>query len=164
MLILILRPWAMYGWAPLALIGEEINKLENSAGLEMSSIVTAEGYVELSRASLDSIHAAPTGVPPAQSERTSDDSGAMAGVYLGIWNIFATIPQFIATFIAMVAFSILEPGKSPELADGGKTGDAGSSKKAIPQGLSGTALCLAIGAICSFVAATQSFRLRRYQN
>ena len=154
----------MYGWAPLALIGEEINKLENSTGLEMSSRVTTEGYVELSRASLDTIHAVPTEEHPTQSEPTSHDSGGMAGVYLGIWNIFATIPQFIATFIAMVAFSIFEPGKSPELADGGQTGDAGSSKKAIPQGLSGTALCLAIGAICSFVAATQSFRLRRYQN
>ena len=150
----------MYGWAPLALIGEEINKLENSTGLEMSSRGTAEGYVPLTRASLDAIHAVPSEEQPLQSERTSDDTGGVAGVYLGIWNIFATIPQFIATFIAMIAFAILEPGKSPELADGGKTGDAG----AIPQGLSGTALCLAIGAICSFVAATQSFRLRRYQN
>ena len=157
------RPWAMYGWAPLALIGEEINKLENSTGVEMSSRATTDGYVELSRASDETVHAATAEERPAQPEGPADDTGGMAGVYLGIWNIFATIPQFIATFIAMIAFAILEPGKSPELAEG-TTGDDTTSTKAITQGLSGTALCLAIGAICSFIAATQSFRLRRYQN
>ena len=83
----------------------------------------------------------------------------MAGIYLGIHNIFATVPQFLATFISMIVFSILEPGQSPELA----AAAGGTEEKAVVTGgLSGTAVCLAIGAVFQVVAAAQSLRMRRY--
>lgn len=97
----------------------------------------------------------------------------MAGIYLGIHNIFATIPQFLATFISMVVFSILEPGQSPELAAGGASASSSSSSlhatdgaeqtpgNVARSGLSGTAVCLAIGAVFQLVAAAQSFRMRK---
>ena len=106
-----------------------------------------------------------------------DDDDAMAGIYLGIHNIFATVPQFLATFVSMIVFSILEPGQSPELAAGGASassssaaaasggGSGGGDKMAgdLPMnGLSGTAVCLAIGAVFQLVAAAQSLRMRRY--
>lgn len=94
----------------------------------------------------------------------------MAGIYLGIHNIFATIPQFLATFVSMVVFSILEPGQSPELANAGgggmaESGEGGGGAEGEggkTDGLSGTAVCLAIGAVFQFVAAAKSLRMRRY--
>ena len=107
-----------------------------------------------------------------------DDDDAMAGIYLGIHNIFATVPQFLATFVSMIVFSILEPGQSPELAAGGASASASASSSSaaaasgegldkmageLPMnGLSGTAVCLAIGAVFQLVAAAQSLRMRRY--
>ena len=156
----IVRPWAMYGWAPLAIMGEEINKLENSTNSAAAySRISQGGNVELTRLSADFNPALvpPDNFPDDDTEESFAAAGGTAGVYLGIWNIFATIPQFLATFISMIAFSILEPGKSPELAPG----DGDAPGKVITQGLSGTAVCLAIGAVCSFVAAMHSFRLRK---
>ena len=154
----------MYGWAPLAILGEEINKLEASSHGQAYSSLAQDGPLEMGRLSLDSIHEPlHAGMAQRLDEGNGSATGDMAGVYLGIWNIFATIPQFLATFISMVAFSILEPGKSPELTQGEEVAepDAGDAARRLTQGLSGTAVCLAIGAVCSFVAATRTFRLRK---
>ena len=80
----------------------------------------------------------------------------------------------------MIVFSILEPGQSPELAAGGASASASASSSPaaaasgggegldkmageLPMnGLSGTAVCLAIGAVFQLVAAAQSLRMRRY--
>lgn len=75
----------------------------------------------------------------------------------------------------MVVFSILEPGQSPELANGvgggvgggggggvGTVGDSEGEGEGGGGGLSGTAVCLAIGAVFQFVAAAKSLRMRRY--
>ncbi|KAK1073827.1 hypothetical protein LTR48_009336, partial [Friedmanniomyces endolithicus] len=43
-------------------------------------------------------------------------TGELSGVYLGILNIYTTLPQFVGTGISWLVFSILEPGKSLELA------------------------------------------------
>lgn len=105
-------------------------------------------------------------VKSQQSDLNADDG--MAGIYLGIHNIFATIPQFLATFISMIIFSILEPGQSPELAAGDALALVADSDLEQPSGkfpqsgLSGTAVCLAIGAVFQLVAAAQSLRMRRY--
>lgn len=190
----------MYGWAPLALMGEEINKLETSTSSlspapyhthhthdrthgarPLYTRINSSNSIELNRnASYDAIETtefAATNPHNVGGEGMSSGSGGTAGVYLGIWNIFATIPQFIATFISMIVFSILEPGLSPELGDspkGNLAGGGGNSTAApggggsgsgngefVKPGLSGTAVLLAIGAVCSFVAAGQSFRLRK---
>ena len=153
-------PWAMYGWAPLALLGEEINKLDTSVDGRTSSISADEDTTELTRMSLDSNHSSETLDVNHQHDYELSGAGEgsqPAGVYLGIWNIYATVPQFVASFIAMAAFSILEPGRSLEgmQEPEGTGGDSSRGK------LSGTAACLVIGAVCSFVAAILSFRLRK---
>ena len=159
----------MYGWAPLALMGEEINKLDTPAdrAQQTYSTIVQDAPSEMARLSAES-----SGAQERQLSRTSDDhsvgptsteGGQLAGIYLGVWNIFAVIPQFLATFLSAVVFSILEPGKSPELTpdtQGAPSKDV-NGPIAVQHRLSGTAVCLAIGALCSFVAAWRTFRLRR---
>ena len=144
----------MYGWAPLAIMGEEINKVE--AILNSQACSSTDHDDDSERTSLVT---SSSEVVEATSTIQAKDEAVLptVGVYLGIWNIFATVPQFLATFIAAIAFSILEPGKSPELG-GGKPGGGDTSGSPI-QGLSGTAVCLAIGGLCSLVAAVRTFRL-----
>lgn len=141
----------MYGWAPLAIIGAEISRMEINVNGEADRLTSPNNNSEFTDMSGDH---APTHSLEDEASSTS------AGTYLGIWNIFATVPQFVATFMAMLVFAILEPGKSPELSGEGNENNKSSSRLS-RSGLSGTAVCLAIGAVCSFVAATQTFRLRR---
>ena len=163
----------MYGWAPLAIMGEEINKLSPSTSTPTTyPQITEEREVEMSLMSEEPL-STPEEVPSSlvksrQSDADADDG--MAGVYLGIHNIFATIPQFLATFISMIVFSILEPGQSPELTAGEASSSTPTTSDAeqstgeyATSGLSGTAVCLAIGAVFQVVAAAQSMRMRKYQ-
>ncbi|KAI9850867.1 MAG: hypothetical protein M1838_004936 [Thelocarpon superellum] len=105
---------------------------------------------------------------PSSTEPTSS-TGELAGIYLGILNLFTTLPQFVGTFISTVVFALLEPGVSPELADGdvirgggagsveGNAG-AGGPKATGPNAIG---VCLFIGALSTLVAAYASMRLRR---
>ena len=77
--------------------------------------------------------------------------GELSGIYFGILNIYATIPQFIGSFISGTIFAILDPGKSPELAEG----DTKPSN-----GPNAIAVCLFIGAICTVLAAVMTHRLK----
>ena len=72
------------------------------------------------------------------------------------------MPQFVATFIAMVVFATMEHEKNPEMSGEG-IGNDKSSSRASSSGLSGTAVCLAIRAVCSFVAAIGNFRLQEFE-
>ena len=65
------------------------------------------------------------------------------------------MPQFVGTAISWVVFSILEPGKSPELAT-----DAPTEEHHSTEGVSGIAVCLFIGAISALVAAWATRRLK----
>src|SRR5947209_1847797 len=110
----------MYGWAPLALLGEEINKLETSAITQGAYGVVAQQEpsdpIGLSRLPTESGHIAASDDVlnrEDQGKAAGFDAAPSAGVYLSVWNIYATIPQFLATFISLIAFSILEPGISP---------------------------------------------------
>ena len=193
----------MYGWAPLAIMGEEINKLakstihapyNNNTRPRRRSRSEEDTAVEMSLMSDDPLSSSSTTThDPSSSSPSSykspheetlndtaaaDDDDGMAGIYLGIHNIFATIPQFLATFISMIVFSILEPGQSPELTaagagaaasepgrtsgGNGKMDDDASGQLVAAGGLSGTAVCLAIGAVFQLVAAAQSLRMRRF--
>ena len=163
----------MYGWAPLAIMGEEINKLSPFVSTPAAYPQNTEDRaVEMSLMSDDQLsipEESPSPIVKSQQSDLDADDG-MAGIYLGIHNIFATIPQFLATFISMIVFSILEPGQSPELTAGeasspsipATTDVEQSTGKFATSGLSGTAVCLAIGAIFQLVAAAQSMRMRRY--
>jgi solute carrier family 45 protein 1/2/4 len=83
-------------------------------------------------------------------------SGDLSGVYLGILNVYTTLPQFIGTFISWIVFSILEPGKSPELAK-----DAHPDEHHSTDGPNAIAVCLFIGALAAVVAAYRTERYRR---
>ncbi|CAD6594145.1 MAG: hypothetical protein ASARMPRED_008719 [Alectoria sarmentosa] len=157
--------WAMYGWAPLAILGEEINKLSPSTSIHAAR--SEDVNVEMSLLSDDPLFMTDEALSPIATPQASnlDAVEAMAGIYLGIHNIFATIPQFLATFVSMIVFSILEPGQSPELATGDVPSSAAdgaqrASRQLAKSSLSGTAVCLAIGAVFQMVAAAQSFRMR----
>lgn len=147
----------MYGWAPLAIMGEEISRLENPGN----------SYVSVSQNQADDseLDDSPTSqqcadTVTATTSHEDPQNLPTAGVYLGILNVFATIPQFIAMFIAMIVFSILEPGRSLALAnDGSENGDKDGRAQALA--VDGTAVCLVIGGVCSLVAAHRTFRLRR---
>ncbi|KAF2142897.1 uncharacterized protein K452DRAFT_326124 [Aplosporella prunicola CBS 121167] len=129
-------PWAVASWAPFAFMGVEINRLGASAG-----------YRRLSNSAIE-MHA--TG-----HEGSHGSSGELSGVYLGILNLFTTLPQFVGTFISWVVFSILEPGKSPELAK-----EAHPSEHHSTDGPNAIAVCLFIGALSAAGAAYATSRLR----
>lgn len=76
-------------------------------------------------------------------------TGETAGVYLGILNLFTTLPQFVGTFISMAVFSLLEPGTHPELHQDGSTEDVRDP----PSGVNAIAVCLFIGALSAVGAA-----------
>ncbi|KAK8171716.1 hypothetical protein BKA80DRAFT_261057 [Phyllosticta citrichinensis] len=137
--------WAIACWAPFSLMGEEINRL---AGSEWSGAgyrrVTGSSDVELAG-----------GESSKGGANGAGSSGEMSGVYLGILNLFTTLPQFVGTFISWVVFSVLEPGKSPELAKG-----AHQSEHHARDGPNAIAVCLFIGALSAGVAAYATNRLR----
>jgi hypothetical protein len=85
----------------------------------------------------------------------SSQTGELAGVYLGILNLFTTLPQFVGTFISTIVFAVLEPGKSPELAKG-----APPHEHHPTHGPNAIAVCLFIGALSTLVAAYATTRLR----
>ena len=131
-------------WAPFTFIGIEINRLSAKSGHEAGG----DDSVEL--------------VPGSPAGRAGDDAdrstGEGAGVYLGMLNLYTTLPQFVGTFVSWVVFSVLEPGKSPELAQ-----DVDPEEHhATADGPNAIAVCLFIGALAAAVAAvTTERRLRR---
>ncbi|KAF3920907.1 hypothetical protein ABW21_db0208471 [Orbilia brochopaga] len=95
--------------------------------------------------------------PELQTEEGQNAStGELAGIYLGILNLFITLPQFVGSFMSFVVFAILEPGKSPELAEGGGDGQQEPQK-----GVNAIAVTMLIGGLGSIVAAWQTFKLPR---
>jgi solute carrier family 45 protein 1/2/4 len=90
----------------------------------------------------------------ARGNKATSSTGEMAGVYLGVLNIFTTLPQFVGTGISTLVFSVLEPGLSPELAQ-----HADPEEHHRTDGWSGIGICLFIGAVCSAWAAWKCKRL-----
>jgi solute carrier family 45, member 1/2/4 len=83
---------------------------------------------------------------------STGSSAELSGIYFGILNIYTTLPQFIGTFISTIVFSILEPGKSPELAEDAKPQDA--------SGPNAISICLFIGAVSTLYAAVATRKLK----
>ncbi|KAI0482971.1 MFS general substrate transporter [Xylariaceae sp. FL0804] len=151
-------PWNLASWAPPAFLGVEVNRL-SGAGTPSYRPISA-GTVEMGTLSQPS---SPS--PILQLEHGPDDprdtaksssTGELSGVYFGILNIYTTIPQFIGTILSTIIFSILEPGKSPELAHG-----AHESEHHSTDGPNAIAICLFIGA-CSAVVAIFATRKLKY--
>ncbi|KAL6715789.1 hypothetical protein ACLMJK_006750 [Lecanora helva] len=151
-------PWAVACWAPFAFMGIEINRLTTPSTM----LANGTSYRRLS----DDDFPSPTSSPalrlnhldPDMDDSPANDNstGETAGIYLGILNLFTTLPQFVGTFISMIVFSILEPGKSPELhADGGE-----EEVKKAADGPNAIAVCLFIGALSAIGAAYATTRMK----
>lgn len=148
-------PSAISGLACTTLIGVEINRL----GHTLPSNGGKESRTPRSRRASDDMEME----EPLHLRRLSESSGAasqsptgeLSGIYLGILNIYTTLPQFVGTAISWVVFSILEPGKSPELAK-----DASPDDVRPTEGLSGIGVCLFIGALSSGMAAISTRKLK----
>ena len=150
-------PNAISGLAPGTFLGVEVNRMSSSIPIAHSR---TGSYRRLSN---ESIELDGTNSPPktlrlrheSSSSATSSSTGELSGVYFGILNIYTTLPQFVGTGISWIVFSILEPGKSPELAK-----DAHPDEHHSTDGLSGIGVCLFIGALSSVGAALATRRLR----
>ncbi|KAI4163839.1 MAG: hypothetical protein LQ342_002612 [Letrouitia transgressa] len=164
-------PWALTCWAPFAFMGIEINRLTAPNTI----LANGSSYRRLSNPPDDfsSPAPSPTFLRLNHLDRSLDDSdgqdsstGELAGIYLGILNLFTTLPQFVGTFISMVVFSILEPGVHPELHKGeDKAAVAGGKEgaeavKKVTDGPNGIAVCLSIGAVCAVGAAYATQRMK----
>lgn len=168
-------PWAVSCWAPFAEIGREINKM--GSGGEHALIPS---YTAVGRGSMD---AAELGELEADHRRVASDGGGvlrlvhahsddhdhnheeegaatgeLSGVYLGVLNVYTTLPQFVGTFVSWIVFSILEPAKAED--DAKSTGERNSWLKS-NDGPNAISVCLFIGAVCAIVAAEATRRLKR---
>lgn len=136
--------WSVACWAPFAFLGVEINRLNASSSHSTHP----------KRSSID--------LPEAQSNlekgaASSSSGGASSGQYLGIMNLYTTLPQFMGTGISWVVFSILEPGKSPELSEAPPEEHHSTDR---PNAI---AVCLFIGACSACMAVVATRRLGRIQ-
>jgi solute carrier family 45, member 1/2/4 len=146
-------PSVLGSWAPNAFLGIEVNRMSGSGGpangpayrrLSRDSSVDLEDFSASSTLHLE--HPDNDAVPP---------TGEASGIYFGIQNIFITLPQFVGTFISLIVFSILEPGKSPELAH-----DADPEEHHGTDGPSAISVCLFIGALSTLGAAYTTRKLK----
>lgn len=141
-------------------MGVEINRLTTPSTM----LANGSSYRRLSNANDDfsSPAPSPTFLRLNHLDRDDDSSspdsstGETAGIYLGILNLFTTLPQFVGTFISMIVFSILEPGKSPELHE--DLGEEDVAKAA--DGPNAIAVCLFIGALSAVVAAYATTKMK----
>ncbi len=143
-------PWAIACWAPSTFLGIEVNRLSSS-----------RTSPRLSRLKSNSIELGSPSTPSSPPFTLDDDvpsTGELSGLYFGILNIYTTLPQFVATFISMLVFSVLEPGKSPELAH-----DAHPSEHHGTDGPNAIAVCLLIGAVAAVGAAYATKKLKDLQ-
>ncbi|KAG8526993.1 uncharacterized protein KY384_008422 [Bacidia gigantensis] len=156
-------PWMIAGWAPYAFMGVEINRmtapnkaLENGLShRRRSGSESPPQLLRLNHLDRDIEEEKDTLLSPESGDNDST-TGETAGIYLGILNIFSTVPQLIGSFISMVVFSILEPGISPELNEGSTPKDIEKAKDR-PNGI---AVCLFIGALSALGAAYATTRMR----
>lgn len=136
-------------------------------GIEVNRLSSGSNYQRLSRT--DSFELASPITPKTPSSPSflrlehglndgAGSTGEAAGLYFGILNIYTTLPQFVATFISWLVFSILEPGKSPELAH-----DVHPSEHHGTDGPNAIAVCLFIGAVSTVGAAYATKKLRDLQ-
>lgn len=162
-------PWAISGWAPFAFMGVEINKLTMGGAAAMPN--SHSGVTMITSASLRANSAADTELDVLRlNHRNSLDSdtdeedpssntpstGELAGIYLGVLNVYTTLPQFVGTMISWIVFSILEPGPEPATDNTSDTQWMNLDKDR-PNAI---AICLFIGAISALVAAEATRRLR----
>ncbi|KAI1498267.1 major facilitator superfamily domain-containing protein [Biscogniauxia marginata] len=149
-------PWNLATWAPPAFLGVEVNRMSGATGAGGAYRRLSNESVEMREANRPSLLHLEHGPDDHHDTTRSDPSGELSGVYFGILNIYTTIPQFIGTILSTIIFSILEPGKSPELAH-----DSHPDEHHGTDGPNAVAICLFIGA-CSAVVAVFATRKLKY--
>ncbi|KAL4740107.1 major facilitator superfamily domain-containing protein [Aspergillus similis] len=165
-------PWAVSCWAPFAFMGVEINRLamnpSQASRLSGVTMITSSSIRSGAYGDLNSSDASEMDVLRLNHHDQDDDSdaedgisnipstGELAGIYLGVLNVYTTLPQFVGTFISWIVFSILEPGST-------KRDDSASDStwmdldKSTPNAIS---ICLFIGALCALIAMEATRRMR----
>ncbi|KUM61837.1 hypothetical protein ACN42_g5270 [Penicillium freii] len=161
-------PWAISGWAPFAFMGVEINKL-TMGGYSPAIPSSRSGVTMITSASirnnatdteLDVLrlnHHDSTDSDTDEEEHASNipSTGELAGIYLGVLNVYTTLPQFVGTFISWIVFSVLEPGPEPT-----SDNNSDSWMNLDKDRYNAISICLFIGAISALVAAEATRRLR----
>ncbi|KAE8321730.1 MFS/sugar transport protein-domain-containing protein [Aspergillus sergii] len=161
-------PWAVSSWAPFAFMGVEINKLalgptqaSRLSGVTMitSSSIRSGAYSDRSGdTEMDVLRLNHNDTDSdSDTEGGASDlpsTGELAGIYLGVLNVYTTLPQFVGTFISWIVFSVIEPGSTKR--------DASETQwmnldKGSPNAIS---ICLFIGALSTLVAIEATRRLR----
>ncbi|KAL4897703.1 hypothetical protein BDV59DRAFT_48841 [Aspergillus ambiguus] len=167
-------PWAITSWAPFAFMGVEINKLamgpsaaSRLSGVTMitSSSLHSGAYSDLNGGGGDSEldvlrlnHHEPDSDSDVEDGPSNIPStGELAGIYLGVLNVYTTIPQFVGTFISWIVFSLLEPGSTKRDDDSASDSQWMNLDKDSPNAIS---ICLCIGALSALVAVEATRRLR----
>ncbi|KAK3362094.1 major facilitator superfamily domain-containing protein [Lasiosphaeria ovina] len=151
-------PWSITIWAPSTFLGVEVSKMSGASDPSVGGPhgSTAVPYRRLSiNTGIELRDNLRAGLIDPEGGPASNSSGELSGVYFGIMNIYSTLPQLISTFISTLVFTVLEPGKSPELAT-----DAHPSEHSDPDGPNSIAVCMFIGAIGSLAAAWATRKLR----
>ncbi|KAI9792548.1 MAG: hypothetical protein M1816_002068 [Peltula sp. TS41687] len=155
-------PWALQSFAPYTFMGIQINRISNSSTPSGGQLYrrrlsdASDTTLELNVLDPDALHLNHHNDDDDAAEM-STSTGELAGVYLGILNLFVTLPQFVGTLMASVIFAILEPGKSPELA---KEVHPDEQHRPTTTGPNAIAVCLFIGALSALGAAYATTRLR----
>ncbi|KAK8874912.1 sucrose transporter [Apiospora arundinis] len=159
-------PWTITMWAPPTFLGVEVNKLSgapetnasyqrisNGAAMEMTNLDSPASPTTDRHLENGTTRAAGQGGDTSLDKASG--SGELSGIYFGILNIYTTIPQFIGTFISTIVFAILEPGKSPELAN-----DAHPDEQHSTDGPNAIAVCMFIGAISATMSVFATRKLK----
>lgn len=160
-------PWAVSCWAPFAEMGVEINKLAHGE-VSVSGYQTVATGVGEADEDVEMESATPSGgllQPDAETEAETS-SGELAGIYLGVLNVYTTLPQFVGTFVSWIVFLLLEPsrnsaGSSTKNGEGREGGQEQGNKYLSLEGVNSIAVCLFIGAVCAVVAAEATRRLKK---
>lgn len=165
-------PWSISCWAPFAEMGVEINKISGEFGEPLAFFTS--GASEPVKAEEDVLDANDVEMEmkalhcrshsggllrrdSGAAEHKNVSTGDLAGIYLGVLNVYTTLPQFVSTFISWLVFSILESGKEDASDDDPEHHKWLDVKKDGPNAI---AVCLFIGACCALVAAEATRRLR----
>jgi solute carrier family 45 protein 1/2/4 len=171
-------PWAISSWAPFAFMGVEINKLameKPSDPAPSASMITSTSFITHGYRPIDSVdtdveldvlhlnHRSPEDSDD-ESETEASSTGELAGIYLGVLNVYTTLPQFVGTFISWLVFSILEPDATAQVVEGEKAGSEGARESnwmnTDADGPNAIAVCLFIGSLSALVAAEATRRFR----
>lgn len=175
-------PWSISSWAPFAFMGVEINKLATpslTSSTRPSRVTMITGsrqggitYFPVDAADINNpdiemddhvlrLNHHLEGDSDTESdidELEPSSTGELAGIYLGVLNVYTTLPQFVGTFISLIVFSILEPGRSPDQKPDGR-----EWMDLDPNAVNPIAVCLFIGALSALGAAEATRRMRRIQ-